>query len=195
MRFINALNYLLLSVTTVFLVCVFFHDNGVPKSITESEKQHVLDVVAEAELHQEAIIRGMEEFVLYPDEESRISCEIIAAFEELRPCIEEASVNPVFFVGFEECIPVAERFKELNERSLVAGDDMATELARRVEAGDWDREVYKELQIAFESCVCQEAACCTPADCGWCRCHNRGFVALAISSIGSLLFACACSSQ
>lgn len=187
---LNVLKHLLMSLLVIFCVRVLFHDNGLPSSISEAEEQHVRDVVDEYVLHVDDVVQAMEEFTLHPEDESRTSREFITACEKLQPHLDEMFSNPVFYVDFEGCVPLAKEIYEHGKRFESAGNRMADELGRRVEADEWDREAYEEMEIAVNNCLDeQEVMFCIPSECGWCRCHNGAFATLSLSCMASFVFA------
>ena len=158
----------------VFLGCVYLHDDGIPESLNDAEKNHVLEVGTVMENQLDEIIQRFKNLVANPELESQMIEELLVALDEHFPKVVEASTNPAFFLSCDETMNIEERlarkYRELDEVVAATTD----EITHRLEIGNHDKSGYDRLAIRLRKMGNIGGGPCDPNECFWCLCKNWG---------------------
>ena len=172
MRFFKTTVCVFVIFLVVFTGIAFFHDDGTPDSLSDTQKQYVLNALDEYLVRMDEVIDAMEQFTMHPDQDDEKLAKLLVAMDNHRPMWTELVSNPVFFVAFDELTPVTKKLNEQGSQLGVAADKMAKKLDRRLTAGEATKEKYKQLETAFRSFPEINQTICDPSDCTLCKCKK-----------------------
>ena len=163
-------------VFTLILGSIMFHDDGVPDTISEREKTHVLHVLDQASVQMDDVIRQMDDVIRQmnllttQDKLDLEACtELADLIDSWSDTMDTTRNDPVFFVPFTEA----------NEASLKLISKIKTELDiaasefgkyASVRKEENNQEAFDVLRKALtrKEKVNANAPCIT-GECTWCR--------------------------
>ena len=143
---------ILAQVICIFGVTVWFHDDGLPDSLSEADQTYVLQQSQLAENRMRDVVDGMRRFVAEPDRESETADSLVDAVNSWVEINNEMIEDPRFFTEFDSIRNrnQQDRFAEVEKELNSATDEMVEELWARKERGEYDQEAYDRLKMAFE---------------------------------------------
>ena len=162
---------ILTQVICIFGVTVWFHDDGLPDSLSEADQTYVLQQSQLAESRMRDVVDGMRRFVAEPDRESEMADRLVDAVDSLVEICNEIVEDPRFFTEFDSIRNrnQQDRFAEVEKELNSATDEMVEELWARKERGEYNQEAYDRLVVAFKKvspnwtelpdCVCDKRKC------------------------------------
>ena len=158
----------------IFGVMVWFHDDGLPDSLSEADQTYVLQQSQLAENRMRDVVDGMRRFVAEPDRESEMADRLVDAVELSIEITNEIIEDPRFFTEFDSIRNAnqQERFVEVTKQMNSATDEMVEELLARKERGEYDQEAYDRLTVAFKKTTQNRKelpdGVCDKRKCIWC---------------------------
>ena len=143
---------ILTQVICIFGVTIWFHDDGLPDSLSETDQTYVLQQSQLVENRVRDVVDGMRRFVAEPDRESEMADRLVDAVDLWVEITAEIIEDPRFFTEFDSIRngKQQERFAEVAEELNSAAEKMVEELWARRERGEYDQEAYDRLVVAFE---------------------------------------------
>ena len=162
---------ILTQVICIFGVTVWFHDDGLPDSLSEADQTYVLQQSQLAESRMRDVVDGMRRFVAEPDRESEMADRLVDAVDSLVEICNEIVEDPRFFTEFDSIRSrnQQDRFAEVEKELNSATDEMVEELWARKERGEYNQEACDRLVVAFKKvspnwtelpdCVCDKRKC------------------------------------
>jgi len=150
-----------------------FHDDGIPDSLSDNEKEYVLSVWEQADQHFDEVIEKINLFVEHPERETEICKDLAEAYDQL--FVTSISMNEApFYVQFAEVNEVSLKMKAKAENEfLTAIDELVEEILRRREQGDVDQAAYDLLASSINRELnAGPTVHCNPNQCRWCQARN-----------------------
>jgi hypothetical protein len=163
-----------------FLAIVYFHDAGVPETLTQKEREYVL--CTRAEFH-DATLQFTDDillFVSHPEQERQWVDRLILDLNELLG-LEHQMVNDRIFWVKDPAVVLT--FQKTMESCITATetacDQMAKEVIQRVENDDFaqDEVGYRRLAQLLERIAATTPISnrdfCDQRKCFWCKCRRH----------------------
>ncbi len=159
---------------TVAVACIMFHDNGVPDSISETEKVYVIETWAKADRQMDDIIEKFREFNECPQSESEICRDLTKALHGWHDTMDLMVNEPTFWVRIPEYNELQSHMMHKIESELgQATSDFVDEAGRRKSEGMYDAEAYELLRKALgRKSKFETSELCDPTECICCRCKR-----------------------
>ena len=144
---------ILAQVICIFGVTVWFHDDGLPDSLSEADQTYVLQQSQLAENRMRDVVDGMRRFVAEPDRESEMADRLVDAADSLVEICNEIVEDPRFFTEFDDIRSrnQSQRLEGLAIDLAAASAEFVEAITARSEYGEHDREAYERMAIAFRN--------------------------------------------
>ena len=164
----------------IFMMMVWFHDDGLPETLSEADQAYVLQQSQIAEGRMRDVVDEMRRFVAEPDRESEVADELIDAVYSWVEIGQKQTNDKRFFVKFndDQYRRQCERLTQLSGELESVTDDMTEEVLARRERGEHDQEVYDRLREAFSDASLSwtdSGDFCDKRKCFWCYCQKQMF--------------------
>jgi hypothetical protein len=88
---------------------VMFHESGIPESITEAEKAHVMATWGQADVQMENVVNKFQQFIDHPDNQCETSLELAKAVDEWNDTMEFMRNEPTFSFPDPEAIEAGQK--------------------------------------------------------------------------------------
>ena len=150
---------------------VMFHDNGVPKAITDAEKALVIKTWEQADAQMENVLEKLRQFIERPASESETCPDLANAVHDWMDTVEFVRNEPVFSFPIVEAGEHSRRlFSKIENELGPLISKMIDEIKRRRNKESHDQKLYDLVSeaISREENVL-ESAPCDQNECHWCR--------------------------
>ena len=154
---------------TLILGSIMFHDDGVPDTISEREKTHVLHVLDQASIQMDDVIRQMNLLTAQDKLDLEACTELTDLIDSWSDTMDTTRNDPVFFVPFPEANEASHKLisKIETELDLAASEFSKYASVRKEENNQEAFDVLRKALTRKEK-VNANAPCIT-GECTWCR--------------------------
>ncbi len=162
---------ILIPVLVIFYGLIWFHDDGIPETLTKADEAYVLNTHGRLEQRMTQVIEEIEQFIAEPERETELCVSLAATVDSWYAVGNKVHNDGRFLVVTAELSSQENRLQQLVTDLEIASQEMAEEIKRRVDGEEYDQDGYDVLYRAFSQDLQANGASipCSKGKCFWCQ--------------------------